>query len=975
METLDFLRLVLPSAGHGLYCAVSGKSKAHAFFENIEDLIPQFDKIVEAESDAYFALATYDPVVLTLEKNRRTQENARYLRALRVDLDGYPTPRDAWRAVVAFLAETGLKELGKPYGVMSGGGLHVYWPLTEDVERDEWVPVANNLKRLLKQEKLKTDTTVTSDAARILRPPGTYNFKQNKDGTWKYGEPMPVQIVVHGNTFDFRTLANAIADLIVPGDTAPQESAKVIPLNLPGQRVAAAANSVVQMQFKNQTSLFKNIVVRTEAGDGCGQLAYYKEHASDDGMEPLWRGLLSIANKCDDGWDYAVELTAMHPYPMEKLTDRWHRLTGPQYCKTFHDLNPETCEACPHWGTKIRTPIQLGRETLKASSEPVEVSVKVAPISPIENGTVTFTRPEPPYGFFFGQNGGVMTTIAGSKKIPDRDVMLLRYDLYAVGVFSTRANEKHIRFVAHHPKGLLDFNVPMKVTASKDETIKLLAEKGIGTDSPDNALLLHKYIMGCAAMASEAYDSRFMASQYGWQEDKSFVYGGYRFARGCKPERVPMDDKLANVMQAIHSSGTLEATRRAINWMISRKMYRQLAVAMLAAGAPFMQFTGLHGLVIHCASKESGTGKSVTLDLASSFWGEPLKYKVNPKTSANAMFGRVGALNSLPLTSDELTTLARQDFAQWFPDFLLSFTDGRGKERLKQTGEEERVNTTSWSSIALLSSNSQCVDLLFTVRHAVEGEVRRIMEFHMDTPLNPTQQETAIIESIQHNYGIVGLHMSEYLAEHNDGHWEQEMAERKAEVVRWLDASGAERYWVAGVACGMQAIKVFNELGIARIPADAIFAEYERVVKLQRKKLGENRSSALDVLNTYIEDHSGNFIVRDQTSEAVNVSSMFGVTAAKVNQIFGRIEHKKNGTTEVVISKSRFTKHCADMSFSNEKFLEDIANTTGFMVNESIRSLSHDVSIKTGKQRVLVVTMTREAFSELQPNSNAVGEG
>jgi hypothetical protein len=54
----------------------------------------------------------------------------------------------------------------------------VYWPLTEPVNVVDWKPVAEDLKRLCKQEGLRIDMTVTADAARVLRIPGTMNFKK-----------------------------------------------------------------------------------------------------------------------------------------------------------------------------------------------------------------------------------------------------------------------------------------------------------------------------------------------------------------------------------------------------------------------------------------------------------------------------------------------------------------------------------------------------------------------------------------------------------------------------------------------------------------------------------------------------------------------------------------------------------------------------------------------------------------------------
>jgi hypothetical protein len=66
----------------------------------------------------------------------------------------------------------------KPYLVNSGGGVHAYWPLETPVSRDEWLPLAEQLKSICDDYNLYADPVVTADSARILRVPGTKNYKE-----------------------------------------------------------------------------------------------------------------------------------------------------------------------------------------------------------------------------------------------------------------------------------------------------------------------------------------------------------------------------------------------------------------------------------------------------------------------------------------------------------------------------------------------------------------------------------------------------------------------------------------------------------------------------------------------------------------------------------------------------------------------------------------------------------------------------
>src|SRR6185369_11081888 len=110
----------------------------------------------------------------------RTADNARWFRSLWLDIDvgddkDYKTLREATDAFTKFVNEVGLPA---PTMVHSGYGWHVYWPLVEDLHIDDWRPAAAGLKALALARGLRIDATATADAARILRPVGTHNYKQ-----------------------------------------------------------------------------------------------------------------------------------------------------------------------------------------------------------------------------------------------------------------------------------------------------------------------------------------------------------------------------------------------------------------------------------------------------------------------------------------------------------------------------------------------------------------------------------------------------------------------------------------------------------------------------------------------------------------------------------------------------------------------------------------------------------------------------
>ena len=389
MTPLDFLAVVLPSPDNGYYCAaeLSTKRKEHKFVTDLAELEESIEQWHAAEKDVYFALATFE------NAGKRTAENARYIRSLFIDMDGYNTKKAAAQALAEFCAKTGLDLLGTPYIVGSGGGLHVYWPFTEEVTVDRWKPLAEGFKRLCQQEGMAIDMTVTADSARVLRIPGTTNFKK------KYGTPRPVRVLAEGDTFAFEDLESVIASQL----KAPMPVVKQS-LAIEGVKPTSVTSSSGTLQALTQNSVtkFGNIFKRTKEGTGCAQLISYHDNAAEDGMEPQWRGWLSIAQKCEDGEKAAIWLSQLHPYDEDRMRQKQAEIKGPYPCTKFDSENPGICPDCPHWG-KITNPLALGREMAVVTTEAeVEVDTGSQGEPPKK-----LLQPEPPRGYAYGQRGGV----------------------------------------------------------------------------------------------------------------------------------------------------------------------------------------------------------------------------------------------------------------------------------------------------------------------------------------------------------------------------------------------------------------------------------------------------------------------------------------------------------------------------------------------------------------------------------------
>ena len=912
MQPLEFLAAVLPSSG--VYCAAEFTSpkKEHVFVNDLQEILDAGQKFVDTNRDAYFALSSFK------EAGSRTAENARLVKSLYMDLDlggekAYADKKEAIAAFENFMSTTGMDALGQPFVISSGGGFHVYWPLDEEVEIAQWKPMAENFKRLCRQENLVIDWNCTADAARVLRIPGTFNYKKEN--------PRPVKILAEAD----RTFSLFALDSFIKGKLkAPTYEASTV--NLPGQRPKSPANATTKKLIAESSTYFKHILKKTQDGKGCGQLAYYVENATNDGMEPLWRGMLSLAQKCDDGAKAVVWLSQLHPYEPERMTQKLREIKGPYPCLKLDSENPGICTECPHFG-KITNPLALGRH-IETDTQPKQIELTPAPTAPVAPAPTVVQRPAPPKGFSYGKGGAIFRDTQmedADGQTVTKQVMVLPYSLFVVNILQLDG-EHIVHMLALRPEGSVEITLNQRAVVSKDETLKTLAEQNILAAGGWNDKNLFEYVRSCVEEASLAQQAIIVPTSYGWQENGSFVYNERIYSQSSIPRHVPMR-ALANLNRVCTPTGSIQNWQRVINMLTNKGLYEILSLSLVGFGAPLMRFTGYDGVTFHIGSTESGTGKSLTLELAASVWGHPTKYRVSKSTSDVAMQQRLGLLNSLPLISDEITNKNRKDF-EWIPGFIFDVSEGQGKERMESGANKERENTTYWKSMALLSSNTHVMDYLTGARkHSSEGEIRRVLEQTMTDVIRWESEEIAALQLLKTNYGVAGQLYTQYLVD-NPEEVQKVMSSVHEELKRKLSFQDDERYWHAGCTSLVAGAVLADKAGVVRYPIERIINVLRNMVDKARELIDSNVRTAEDVLNSYVREFYGKFVVvkalEGGLAASIGETGLIDQTITR-SEIFGRVEHGVTpGHVDFYIEEQLLKKHCSDRSFGYSDFKKQL---------------------------------------------------
>jgi Protein of unknown function (DUF3987) len=302
----------------------------------------------------------------------RLAANAVSLKAIWADIDvgpsepgkkpKYATIEEALRAVLLFAKTVGLPTPSSI--VYSGGGIHVYWISKDPLERDQWASYAAGLKSLLLMNAIKCDAGLTTDCARILRVPGTFNHK--------YDPPKPVTLAPMPLVlYDFEAKLAFLKDFA--GVTSPPGGAKPQPeIFAEGADLDSFKRGPV---FKiNEPDLNAGIEkfdeVLLKAAPIFKECGFYKEALLTGGANygnELWMYSVLGSTFMENGNAIAHAISKGHAtYSKDdtqalydrKVAERHDRGIGYPSCSAIKGAGCEACAACPLFA-KGKSPLNI----------------------------------------------------------------------------------------------------------------------------------------------------------------------------------------------------------------------------------------------------------------------------------------------------------------------------------------------------------------------------------------------------------------------------------------------------------------------------------------------------------------------------------------------------------------------------------------------------------------------------------------
>ena len=903
--------------------------------EEVEQLAKTF---VKRKVDAYFGCAKFGPL------NNRTHANATYFRALWMDIDCGPTKGvpDEKGVIKGYLdQQIGLNEfkkfciavgLPKPIIVSSGYGIHAYWLLQETVSRTEWEPLANRLRELCVEHGLIVDSSVF-EASRVLRIPGTFNFKQEE----------PKEVVVL-NEDTPRMAYQAIKELL----GAPEPEAE-LPDFIP-----RTISPMMEALMGNKIKRFKTIMLKGEGG--CAQLNHCYTNQNNI-EEPLWRSALSIAAFCVDGDSAAHKLSSEHesydPVEVDRKINNLRAKGGPHHCATFEKINPQGCEGCIHKG-KIKSPIMLGVEIEQADADDNEVAVE-------EDGgeVTTYQIPEYPFPFFRGKNGGIYLR-------PDQDddeaepKLIYEHDLYVVKRMRDPELGEVALFRLHLPHdGVREFNIPTTAVSAPEELRKQLAHQGVVAHKTQYESLA-KFVVFFIKNLQFVRRAEMMRTQFGWVEkDSKFIVGDREITKDGVFYSPP-SSTTKDIAEKLVPKGTFEKWKEVFNLYAKPGLEPHAFAALTAFGSPLLKFTGLEGAIINVIHPASGSGKSTTLFMCNSVYGHPKELTSMYKDTLQAKMHRLGVLNNLPNTIDEITNLSGMEFS----DLAYGISQGRGKDRMNGTTNTLRINNTKWQGITLCSANASFYEKLGAAKNTPEGESMRLLEYKIE-PNKVIDVETGkqmFDHQLRENYGHAGDIYVQWLVNNLE---EAVALVRKiqARIDREVQFEQKERFWSGVAACNIAGGLIALNLGLHDYDMKAIYEWLKGMLGEMRLDIQPPSSTPITILGEFVNAHINNaLVVNGEVDARSNLQTLQALPLLEPRgELLIRYEPD---TKELYISAKQFKDFCVKQQINYKTTLKELGNAKIY-VESCNKRMSKGMKVVSPAVRVLKFDASSAEFLQM----------
>jgi len=761
---------------------------------------------------------------------KRDIENTIRLQALRIDSDfkngenGYKDQTEAALALSLFVANSGLPE--PSIMVHTGGGFHIYWPFDKPLTRDEWAPLAYALSAATQKLGFRCDTNVTVDAARILRIPGTLNYKYDP----------PRNVTLH--RYEDRVFTRA--ELEAPlekyrGWIKPSNVTSSVTFDL---SQFMGVTPPVPIEFDDafdhlKEQLFPPVDLRSVMWD-CGFIRDALNTGGADNDQTLWMYTTHLAVFTTQGRKAAHLMAKGHSTYSEDKTDEMFdrksadrdRGVGPIRCATIDGNGAKACKTCKHRNAGGH-PFNLARPAVA-----MPIATKLLPIP----SALPVTEIGP-YNYERDLNTGLWwVDDDGDRVVPTQTKLGNAY-----------VTHHGPQIQMHVEVTINDWTPPFEITVSggtisgtAQELGKLLG--GLGVDAHDPKALKDMFMAWLEALKSnrQTYTKH---PPYGWIEDENkniigFAYDRIVYGNGTAQRVSGGDPEILKQYKAVGSVDEWKAAALGVT-----NTYTPALDAILAAqfAGPLVKFA-TQSIYLNVYSVGTAAGKTTALTVGQAVWGDPTTAMQGLDDTALSLFGKIGATRNLPFNWDEIRG---HEAKKKMAGIIFRLTSGRGKGRMKQDITQREVDT--WRTLMVSASNESIESAVTEETKGSDAGFFRL--FELEAPSIPeakrlnAKEYSLLMRLAEKNYGVAGKVYAQWLGA-NHAQIEEDVANKKADIERVLKLAPSERFWCTLAAVLDLGAKYANDLGLTQIDRDALQqAIFARIEYMRGDRATEERNA------------------------------------------------------------------------------------------------------------------------------------
>ena len=865
-------------------------------FNRVEDFVTMIPWCVTHPGfikDVYFCLsqqALTGPLVNNKATVLRNTSNATFLKALWLDLDGNKTdPKKGYSSKAVALAALGnfLKAANMPFPsavVDSGGGYHVYWISDVPLTVDEWALYAAGLWALVKKHGLVCDP-ITQDVVRILRVPGTFNYKT---------APYPKVKLLHlGEDYAFKsTLSHLLSVQGVVNPIIVAQTKQLPPSNVRNPHFdwsKGPAQAFINLDPKEGVTERDHTPLQwPPVAAGCPFFRDTITTGGKDNNEPLWHLVLLAASFCENAEPLAHKLSNGYPTydPTEtdekfaqKVAQRDARGLGWPACEAFERAGASQCATCTYKG-KIRSPLNLTSPVQPATfflGQSPEVGVSGPPPSVGSAHSAPLAADELPPGYIRDTKTGFVS-FEYDKPIGGGQTTRQTSPLFLCKTERFWAEKGHggpsIHFLASTDLGspLKPITVPAKIIGNTQALVAELFTAGAVIE-PTNKERLGTFMAHFMAKLYAAKEATEYVP-YGWYTNDKGELKGFAFAGNIyKDDKTVVECGMGDeTLRAKYTpTGTVEPWFKALNLIVSQNRPWLEALTACSFGAPLMVATGHYNGTV-TANGGSGGNKTSAIMTGLAVWGHPKRTKQVPKASEKGLLKTLAEIRNLLVCWDDIKD-------QEVKKVLTIVNDvTHGMEAVTLFQNRNIRPQGEWQSMLLVAANVSLADKIVQANKNDSATLNRVFEINIDvipkgTPgrMPSYEADRIFFRGLEKNYGLVGMEYAKMLGE--DPLFAITLVEKiQEQIAKRVQQEETERFWlaiasviVAGAILGNECLKrikpdapQFNVQAIMDYVCEAYMDMRKRLNAAQM--IGGSQSHTEKALTIWLKNHGGETI-------------------------------------------------------------------------------------------------------------------